>query len=163
MVSPIHLLLFGSKKVDYVEGMVRLDNWLNFEMDPNDAAIICALKNVLDEILLIAVQQPDEVLNLDEKHMKAIGVIKSLSEMNAGDYQITRETGLSTDRESNFGRSFGSGPSGFGGGKFQRTEGFGGGGYNRGQGYNRGGGFNNRGGGFNRGGGYNNRRGFGYN
>lgn len=166
MVSPIHLLLFGSKKVEFVEGVVRLDNWLNFEMDPNDAAIICALKNVLDEILLLAVQQPDEVLNLDENHMKAIGVIKSLSEMNAGDYQITRETGLSSDRESNFGRSFGGGPSGFGGGKFQRTEGgFGGSGYNNrgGQGYNRGGGFNNRGGGFNRGGGYNNRRGFGFN
>ncbi|XP_070497606.1 dosage compensation regulator mle isoform X2 [Chironomus tepperi] len=163
MVSPIHLILFGSKKVDFVEGVVRLDNWLNFEMDPNDAAVICALRNVLDEILLIAVQQPDEVLNLDEKHMKAIGVIKSLSEMTAGDYQITRETGISTDRESNFGRSFGGGPSGFGGGKFQRTEGYGGGGFNRGSGYNRGGGYNNRGGGFNRGGGgYNNRRGFGY-
>lgn len=27
MVSPIHLLLFGSRKVELINGMVRLDNW----------------------------------------------------------------------------------------------------------------------------------------
>lgn len=27
MVSPINLILFGCKKVDFVEGVVRLDNW----------------------------------------------------------------------------------------------------------------------------------------
>lgn len=27
MVTPIHLLLFGSRKVDVVDGLVRLDNW----------------------------------------------------------------------------------------------------------------------------------------
>lgn len=170
MVTAIHLILFGCKKIDFVEGVVRLDNWINLEMDPVEAATICALRKVLDDILLVVVQQPEEVLNLDENYQKAIGVIRSLSEMTAGDYQITRDTGISVDRESNFNRgpgSFGGGPSGFSN-KFQRTDGSG---FNNNN--NRGGGYNsNRGGGNygNRGGGgygngnrgfNNNRRGFG--
>jgi len=27
MVSPIHLLLFGARKVEYVEHLIVLDNW----------------------------------------------------------------------------------------------------------------------------------------
>jgi ATP-dependent RNA helicase A len=127
MVTPLHLILFGCKKVDFVEGVVRLDNWINLEMNPTEAATLCALRKVLDDILLVVVSQPEDVLNLDESYQKAIGVIRSLSEMSAGDYEITRETGIGVDRESNFNRgpgSFGgsSGPSGFGGGKFQRNE-----------------------------------------
>lgn len=125
MVTAIHLILFGCKKIEFVEGVVRLDNWINLEMDPVEAATICALRKVLDDILLVVVMQPEEVLNLDENYQKAIGVIRSLSEMNAGDYQITRETGITVDRDSSFNR----GPGSFGGGgssgfsnKFQRTD-----------------------------------------
>lgn len=175
MVSPLNLILFGSKKVDFVEGSVRLDNWINLDMNPQDAAVICGLRNALEEILIHVVAQPDEVLNLDDKYQKAIGVIKSLAEFTAGDYQISRQQGITADRESNFGRYQG-GPSGFGGGKFSRNDepgfsdgsnsssfrgGFNSGGYRGGfnSGYQRGSygapGFNNRGG-------FNNRRGFGY-
>ena len=143
MISPLNLMIFGCKKVDFVEGIVRLDNWINFEMNPNDAAVVCGLRNALEEILLHVVAQPEDILSLDEKYQKALGVIRSLAEFSAGDYQITRDQGISADRESNFGRNLG-GPSGFGGGKFQRTDG--------GQGFNRGGrGFNRGGQGFNRG------------
>lgn len=137
-------------------------------MDPVDAATICALRKVLDDILHMVVQQPEEVLNLEENYQKALGVIRSLSEMKAGDYQITREAGISSDRESNFSRGpgsyGGSGPSGYGGAKFQRTD-FAGnrGGYgnNRGS-YGRGSYGNNRGSyGNNRGSYGNNRGGFG--
>jgi ATP-dependent RNA helicase A len=176
MVSPLNLMLFGCKKIDFVEGTVRLDNWLNLEMNPQDAAVVCGLRNALEEILVHAVAQPDEVLNLDERYQKALGVIRSLAEFSAGDYQITRDQGIGADRESNFGRQQG-GPSGFGGGKFQRNDGgqgsfnrgggnFGSGGYQRGNygsgsggGFNRGSGFNNNRGGFNNRGGYNNNRG----
>ncbi len=150
MVSALHLMLFGCKKIDFVEGVVRLDNWINLEMDPTDAAIVCGLRKVLDDILIMTVENPEEVLNLDENYQKAIGVIRTLSEMKAGDYEITRESGISTDRESNFNRG---GPSGYGGGKFQR------GNFNSGFGGNRGG-YNNRGG-YGQGGYGNNRRGFG--
>lgn len=184
MVSPLNLILFGCKKVDFVEGTVRLDNWLNLDMNPQDAAVVCGLRKALDEILINVVAQPEEVLNLDEKYQKILGVIRNLAEFTAGDFQISREQGITTDRESSFGRNQG-GPSGFGGGKFARNDGssftsgdFNSGGYNSGgnsSGYR--GGSNSRGfrGGFNSGyqrgsygspgfnnrGGYNNRRGFG--
>lgn len=171
MVSPLNLILFGCKKVDFVDGCVRLDNWINLEMSPQDAAVICGLRIALDEILVHVVAQPEEVLNLDEKYQKALGVIRNLAEFSAGDYQISREQGITTDRESDFGRQQ-SGPSGYGGGKFPRNDGTSfnsGGGYTSGS-YNRGG-FNS---GYQRGsygspgfsnnnrGGFNNRRGFGY-
>lgn len=170
MVSPLNLMLFGCKKVDFVDGCVRLDNWLNFDMNPDDAAVVCALRKVLDEILVHVVAQPEEVLNMDESYQNAIAVIRSLAEFSAGDFQISREQGIGADRESNFGRPQGGsfGPSGFGGGKFQRTDSGPSGNFNSGGNYNRGG-FNSgyqRGNygpprGFNRGG-FNNRRGFGF-
>lgn len=40
MVTPLHLIMFGCKKIDFVDGLVRLDNWLNLEMSPDDAAAI---------------------------------------------------------------------------------------------------------------------------
>lgn len=170
MVSPLNLILFGCKKVDYAEGNVRLDNWLNLEMNPEDAAVVCGLRKALDEILTHAVAQPEEILNLDESYQKVLGIIRNLAEFSAGDFKITRDQGITADRESNFGRgSFGAGPSGFGGGKFSRNEetnsnvgsyrgGFSSGPSQRGSygspGFNRGG-FPNRGG-------FNTRRGFGY-
>jgi ATP-dependent RNA helicase A len=165
LVAPLHLVLFGSKKVDFVEGVVRLDNWINLDMDANDAAVICGLRTVLEDILLQVVQQPDEVLNLDEKYLKALGVIRSLCEMSSGDYEITRESGITVDRQSDFSRNTSGnnsgGPSGFGGGKFQRQDY----GNSRGSfGNSRGNFGGNRGNyeGFNNRGGFNNRRGFGF-
>lgn len=122
MVSPIHLILFGSKKIDYVDKSVRLDNWLNFDMNPDDAAIIAGLRTVIQQLIVLASHNPEDVLNFDEKYQRAIEVIRSLSEMNAGDYQIQRTSGITSDRESNFSRG-----SGYGGGKFARNEGYQGG------------------------------------
>ena len=70
--------------------------------------------------------------------------------MDAGDFEITRATGISAQSE-------------FGGNKFPRNDNYGGG-FSQGQGgyrgsYNRGGGYNNHGGSY-RG---NNRGGYGYN
>lgn len=172
MVSPINLILFGCKKVDYVEGAVRCDNWLILDMNPQDASIVCGLRKALEDILILVVARPDEVLNLEERYQNALSVIRNLAEFSAGDYQINRTEGITPDRESNFGKSPG-GPSGFGGGKFQRTESF-----NSGSGFNSGGNYNSRGesrsgfnsgnqrgsygsSGFNRGG-FNNHKGFGY-
>lgn len=156
-------MLFGCKKVDYVDGCVRLDNWLNFDMNPEDAAVVCALRKVLDDILIHAVAQPEEVLNMDEGYQNVLAAIRSLAEFSAGDFQIPRDQGISTDRESNFGRPQGGsfGPSGFGGGKFQRTDGGNSGTYNRGGGYSGGyqqGNYGSPGGGYNRGGFNNNNR-----
>lgn len=170
MVSPLNLILFGCKRVDFIDGGVRLDNWLNLDMNPQDAAVVCGLRNALEEILLYVVAHPEELLNLDQKYSKVLSEIRKLAEFSAGDYQITREQGISSDRESNFRRQQ-SGPSGFGGGKFSRNDGGGftsgnsrGGNFNpdyqqnsygSSSGYNRGGFNNNRGG-------FNDDRGYGY-
>lgn len=173
MVSPLNLILFGCKKIDFVDGSVRLDNWVNLEMNPLDAAVVCGLRNALEEILVKVVAQPDEVLNLDERYQNVLGVIRSLAEFNAGDFNVTRDQGISADHESNFGRSQGQGgPSGYGGGKFPRNDIGGQGNFNREGNFNSGnyqrenfvsggGSFNNQRGGFNSRGGFHNQGGYG--
>lgn len=64
MVSPIHLLLFGSRKVEYVEGVIRLDNWINLEMNPEHAAMIVALRPALESLVVRAAKDPETVLEL---------------------------------------------------------------------------------------------------
>lgn len=144
MVSPIHLLLFGSKKIDYVDNVVRLDNWINLEMDVTEASLITALRPVIQELVVIASEDPEGLLNLEDKYKNAISVIKDLCVMTAGDYQIKRE---SCDEMPT--RSFNSDFQP----KFQRRDGF-----NNTRGGSSGGYNNNRGG--SGGGGYNNNRGF---
>lgn len=128
MVAPIHLLLFGSKRVDFVENAVRLDNWLNFEMDPHQAALICALRPVVADLITQASENPDEILNLEPKYQEAVSLLKDLCLFDAGDYNITRDTGLTPNDQRRPPRQFGQGPpgGGYGGGKFQRSDGPGG-------------------------------------
>lgn len=64
MVSPIHLLLFGSRKVDYVDGMIRLDNWINLDMNPQHAAAIVALRPALESLVVRASKNPETILEL---------------------------------------------------------------------------------------------------
>lgn len=144
MVSPIHLLLFGSKKVDLVQNQIRLDHWLNFEMDPYQASLVCALRPVLADLIVQASEAPDEVLNFEPKYKAVIDVVRDLCVFNAGDYNIKREEGILPTQQSRPPRSFGgssSGPSGYGGGKFSRGGSYGGGGnsYGSSGGYGRGG------------------------
>jgi ATP-dependent RNA helicase A len=113
MVSPVHLLLFGCKKIEWVDNVVRVDNWLNFEMDPKQAALIAALRPVVSEIITMISENPEETLTLDERHLGAVSVMKQLLEMDAGDFQIQRESGLTPRDQSRA----------FTGNKFQRTDG----------------------------------------
>ncbi|XP_055840796.1 dosage compensation regulator isoform X2 [Episyrphus balteatus] len=95
MVAPLHLLLFGCRKVDWVkDNIVRLDNWLNFEMDPKIAATIAALKPAIEELVTIACNNPEDVLKMDDANARLVQVIKDLCVMDAGDFQLTRESGV---------------------------------------------------------------------
>lgn len=97
MVSPIHLLLFGSKKVDRVdEKTVRLDNWLNFEMDPKQAAKIVALRPAIEQMVLGTAADPEHMLQMDERRLRLIEIVRDLCVINAGDYNIQRSVGLTT-------------------------------------------------------------------
>ncbi len=162
MVAPIHLLLFGSRKVEMVDRTtVRLDNWLNYEMDPYEASLITALRPALENLIVMASESPEDILNFDESFKNLIAVVEQLCVMDAGDFEITREAGITPlNQRGAPPRSFG--PSGQGGGKFGRGGNFSGNNYgNNSRGGwlgGRGGGNNNFGGsGF--GGGFNRRRG----
>lgn len=172
MVAPIHLILFGSRKVEMIDQKtVRLDGWLNYEMDPYEASLIAALRPALEELIIMASESPEDILNLDEPFKNLITVVEQLCVMDAGDHEITRELkrGISPLSQRSAPRSF---PSGQGGGKFRRGNGsgnFGGGNFGGGNNFgnnSRGGGWfggNSRGGGNNSGGGYGSRFGGGNN
>ncbi|XP_069700585.1 dosage compensation regulator mle [Periplaneta americana] len=84
MITPIHLLLFGSRKVEYVDNMVRLDNWINLQMKPNVAAAIVALRPVLESLVVRASREPESVTEMSPLDEKVMNVIKQLCRMNAG-------------------------------------------------------------------------------
>ncbi|XP_053661803.1 dosage compensation regulator [Anopheles marshallii] len=90
MVTPIHLLLFGCKKVEWSNGSVRIDNWLNLNMDPYDAAMILALRPCLQDLLVQISENPDSISSLAPKHMNMLKVVKELCAFSAGDYEIER-------------------------------------------------------------------------
>lgn len=70
MVSPIHLLLFGSRKVEYVDGVVKLDNWINLDMNPEYAAAIVALRPALESLVVKAAKDPETILELNPTEEK---------------------------------------------------------------------------------------------
>lgn len=121
MVSPIHLLLFGSKRVDRVDAnTVRLDNWLVLQMDPFEAARLVALRPAIDDLVLETAADPAEILNMDGSRQNLVELIRDLCAFDAGDHEIqrTRPMGL-TPMD---GRApMRSNPSGFGGGKFGKS------------------------------------------
>lgn len=149
MVTPIHLLLFGSRRVDWVDRVVRLDNWINLEMNPNIAAKIVALRPSLESLVVRASKEPESVLELSPMDVKVVSVIKELCKLHAGSHGIQREEPMQARPISKHpprGHSLGGfdGPSPA---KFGR---FDGGNWNNGGGFRRGfgnrGGFNGRGG-----------------
>lgn len=74
MVTPIHLLLFGSRKVEWVDGIVRLDNWINLAMDPLLASQILSLRPALESLVIRASQEPEQVLEMSDLDKQVICV-----------------------------------------------------------------------------------------
>ncbi|CAL1683996.1 unnamed protein product [Lasius platythorax] len=170
MVSPIHLLLFGSRKVEYVDGVIRLDNWINLDMNPQHAASIVALRPALESLVVRASKDPETILELSPIEEKVLGVIKSLCSMNACRHELEQITGGSfqsrrppREPTTGFHSNYGSpaklmrGNGGFRGPSFTNSDGYG---RSSGSG---GDGFGGNSGGFGGGyrGGYNNNRGYG--
>ncbi|XP_076619854.1 dosage compensation regulator mle isoform X2 [Colletes latitarsis] len=141
MVSPVHLLLFGSRKVEYVDNVVRLDNWINLDMNPNHAAAIVALRPALESLVVKAAKEPETILELSPIEEKVLSLIKSLCGMNACRYELEQITGGGfQSRRPPRGHSTGFNPDGGNSAKFMRVSG----GF---RGAPRGGGFGNSGGG----------------
>uniref|UniRef100_A0AAG5DB48 RNA helicase n=1 Tax=Anopheles atroparvus TaxID=41427 RepID=A0AAG5DB48_ANOAO len=90
MVTPIHLLLFGCKKVEWNHGAVRVDDWLNLDMDPCDAGMILALRPCIQDLLVRISADPEEVKSLEQKYYTMLKVVRDLCAFSAGDFEIER-------------------------------------------------------------------------
>lgn len=84
MVTPLHLLLFGARRVELVAGVVRLDGWINLAMDPVAAASLVALRPALDSLIVRASNNPEEVSEPSELDGMVVDVIKELCSPFAG-------------------------------------------------------------------------------
>ncbi|KAH8338766.1 hypothetical protein KR074_004162, partial [Drosophila pseudoananassae] len=95
MVSPLQVMLFGSRKIDLTaNNVVRVDNWVNFDMDPEHAAKIGALKPALEDLITVACDNPADVLNLEGPYAQLVNVVKDLCAKSAGDFNIKRQEGI---------------------------------------------------------------------
>ncbi|XP_031346479.1 dosage compensation regulator isoform X1 [Photinus pyralis] len=137
MVSPLHLLLFGSRKVEWVDGVVRLDNWINLGLDPYVASKILALRPALESLVIRAAKDPEQVMEMTPLDQKVIQVIEQLCRQHL-------EEGNRPSGNFSLGRSAGPPPPKIRRG-FNSRGGYGGGYNNYQSGGNFRGGFNNRG------------------
>ena len=59
-VTPMHLMLFASRKIELLpSGLVRLDNWINLELDPRAAAAVAALRPSLEALVSRCAAEPE--------------------------------------------------------------------------------------------------------
>ena len=171
MVSPLHLMMFGSRKIDVMPDMtVRVDNWINLKMDVNVAALIGALRPALETLVIRCAADPSTISEPTHQEDKTLQVIRQLSKINTARYNMEQVGmgGFQTKRPpKSFGDSmdrngFDNEPPakrGRGGPGFNSM--FGGRGYGSGGGFR--GGYGGGGGGFRggQGGGYGGSGGFG--
>ncbi|CAB3368021.1 Hypothetical predicted protein [Cloeon dipterum] len=145
MVSPIYLLLFAARKVEFVDNVIRLDNWINLEMKPEVASAIVALRPSLETLVMKAASCPEGVLELSPQDEKLINTIRNLCKINSCRHEMEQVSmsGFVSKRPPR-GHTFGFGQDGPSAPKMARG----------------GGNFDSRGGGFQSRGGYGDRGNF---
>ncbi|KAK2704992.1 hypothetical protein QYM36_017142 [Artemia franciscana] len=100
MVAPLQLLLFASKKIEYVDGKVRLDNWINLEMDALVAGKIVALRPRIEKLILLVSQDPEYANALSEQDKHLVKIVKMLCEFDAGRDGLEDTSSATGRRES---------------------------------------------------------------
>lgn len=182
MISPIHILLFGCKRVELVNGVVQIDGWINLKMDPQVAANVLSLQQSVDNLIIDVAADPELLTQPSEEFARVVSTVKKLCrfdsiQVGTEGTSVTESFGAATPPPRKMPRlsSVGGGPGtgrdfsnnsrgGFRGGY---RGGFGGGGYGPEGDGNFGGGFRggySRGRGYGNGGapGYGNNGGYGY-
>ncbi|XP_077309253.1 ATP-dependent RNA helicase A isoform X2 [Lithobates pipiens] len=159
LVSPLQLLLFGSKKIMSDGEMIILDDWIKLCMIHEDAAGIAALRSAMEALVVEVTKNPEILTQLDPVNERMLNLIRMISRPSTAGINLSMGSSRFGDgpRPPKMARLDGGGGyrggGGFRGGN-QRGGGYGGGGY---RGGNRGGGGyggGNRGGGGYGGGGY---------
>ena len=91
MVNPLHLMLFASRKVEMLHsGIIRVDNWINFDMDPYQAAIICALRPAIETLVTAAASMPDSDVT-KKANENVILCLREICRVNASKYHGSTE------------------------------------------------------------------------
>ncbi|GFW90885.1 ATP-dependent RNA helicase A protein [Trichonephila clavipes] len=97
MVTPLHLLLFGCKKVEFVNGYVQIDRWINLKMPPRDAAVIVALQPAIEDLIMHVATEPQTVTDPQPVSKKIVDLIARLCDINAGNFSLE-----GTDEEKDY-------------------------------------------------------------
>ena len=89
MLSPLHLMLFGSRKVELIHtGQIRLDNWITLNMDPRSAAVVTALRPALESLVIAAADDPEKILEPVEQDEKTLQVVRNICKMNSARHEM---------------------------------------------------------------------------
>lgn len=91
MVNPLQLLMFSQSKVESENGIVRMDDWLQFRFVHHQAAMVVALRSALDYLLVRAATTPGIIAEPDHMDEKILHVFKSLSRANAGCFGVQNQ------------------------------------------------------------------------
>lgn len=91
MVNPLQLLMFSQSKVESENGIVRMDDWLQFRFVHHQAAMVVALRSALDYLLVRAATTPGVIAEPDHMDEKILHVFKSLSRANAGCFGVQNQ------------------------------------------------------------------------
>uniref|UniRef100_T1JBZ2 RNA helicase n=1 Tax=Strigamia maritima TaxID=126957 RepID=T1JBZ2_STRMM len=84
MVTPIHLLLFGSRKVEYVNGIVKLDNWINLKMPVESAARTVAIRPAIEALIVRACSDPESTTDIKSNtDDKTVNIVRQLCRPSA--------------------------------------------------------------------------------
>ncbi|XP_066965317.1 ATP-dependent RNA helicase A protein-like isoform X3 [Macrobrachium rosenbergii] len=88
MVTPIHLMLFGARRVEAVEGAVRLDGWVYLDLDPEIAAKIMVLRPCIDALIVRGTSDPEHITELSRLNERILNCIRQLCRLNAGRFEM---------------------------------------------------------------------------
>ncbi|KAK3874012.1 hypothetical protein Pcinc_021030 [Petrolisthes cinctipes] len=88
MVTPIHLMLFGSRKVEAQDNVVRLDGWINLEMEKTVAAKIVALRPCMEDLIVRGSADPESINEPNNVDDQVMNCIRQLCRMNAGRHEM---------------------------------------------------------------------------
>ncbi|XP_064458368.1 ATP-dependent RNA helicase A protein-like isoform X2 [Ornithodoros turicata] len=83
MISPLHILLFGCKRVELVGDVVQVDGWINLKMDPQVAANIVALQQCVENLISESAADPELLSQPHEEFARVTDIVKKLCRFDA--------------------------------------------------------------------------------
>lgn len=79
LVSPLQLILFGSKKITSNGEVVELDDWIKLQIPHDVAAGVAGLRAGLEALVVEVTKDPEYIRNLDPLNERLLNVIRLVS------------------------------------------------------------------------------------